>query len=265
MVAPPMHLGCGAGSADSTQADPSAAVGQQDPPVPVQVPQQEPAMPGMDMPDMGSTGDAVVAEQTSDVATNPDAGATAAEQPSDAAADPAADQAAAEQPTNAAADPAADPAAAEQTSNVTVNPDAAVTPPEQPSDVTTDPAADPAAAQQPPLDVGATPDAAQTVPGGEEGTAAAATKPPGSGLNHGALAEELIAERQHQAMGDTPPAAPTTATMVPYTVTEGARMAACFTILAAASYKRCMIGSQSALVKSQSLVHGMIPIYPHEH
>ncbi len=195
-------------------------------------------MPGMAMPDMGSTGDAAVTEQTSDVAANPDAGVTPVDQP-----------------PNAAADPAADPAAAEQTSDVAVNPVAGVTPAEQPSDAAADAAASPAAAEQP-SDVGATPNAAVTAPGGEEGTAAA-TKPPGSGLNHGALAEELIAERQHQAMGDTPPAAPATATMVPYTVTEGVHLAACITTFAAASSICCMTGPQSTLVKPQCLVHGV--------
>ena len=127
-------------------------------------------MPDMAMPDMGSSGDAAVADQTADVATNPDAGATPVEQPPDVVADPAVDLTAAEQPSD---------------------------------------------------DVAAGPDAAQAAPGGDEGTAAE-TKPPGAGLNHGALAEELIAERQHQAMGDASPAPPPPAAVATYTVTEGA-------------------------------------------
>ena len=171
-MAPLTQLARGAGGTDVTQPDPSVADGQQEPPVPVQDPGQEPAMPDTAMPDMNmgaSGGDTAVAGQTSDATANPDAGVTPAEQPSDVAAGPAALETAAQEPS----------------------------------------------------DVAATPGAAQTAPVGDEG-AVAPTKPPGSGLNHGALAEELIAERQHQAMGDTPPAAPSPATMVPYTVTEGA-------------------------------------------
>ena len=78
-------------------------------------------------------------------------------------------------------------------------------------------------------DVAADLDAAQgTAPAGDQtsvdtapGDAEAGTGTTSPGLNHGALAEALISERQHQAMGDTP-APPPPVVVAPYVVSEGA-------------------------------------------